>query len=88
MEKRPFEDVKAIDFTWSGAGPFIINFLAYYGATVIRVESASRPDPIRHSFQYSKKVEDAGLERSPVFAYTNPVKKLDISLNIKHPKGR
>jgi benzylsuccinate CoA-transferase BbsF subunit len=87
VEKRPFEDVKAIDFTWSGAGPFIINFLAYYGATVIRVESASRPDPIRHSFQYSKKIEDPGLERSPIFAHTNPVRKLDISLNIKHPKG-
>ena len=41
MDKRPFEGVKAIDLTFSGAGPYIINFLAYYGATVIRVESAS-----------------------------------------------
>ncbi|MFC1942554.1 CaiB/BaiF CoA transferase family protein [Chloroflexota bacterium] len=86
MEKRPFEDVKAIDLTFSGAGPFIINFLAYYGATVIRVESASRPDPVRAARGYSKD-GDTSLERGPVFAVTHPVKKLGISLNLKHPKA-
>ena len=86
MKKRPFEGIKAVDFTFSGAGPFIINFLAYYGATVIRVESTSRPDPVRHAHGYSKE-ENPGLERGPIFAVTHPVKKLDLGLNLKHPKA-
>ncbi len=88
MEKRPFEGIKAIDFTWSGAGPFIINFLGYYGATIIRVESASRPDPVRHYGVFREDEKGEGvLERSGTFAHTNPVKKLDIGLNLKHPKA-
>lgn len=86
MAKRPFEGVHGIDLTFSGAGPFIINFLAYYGATIIRVESASRPDPVRYARGYSKG-EETSLEKGPVFAVTHPVKKLGISLNLKHPKA-
>ena len=47
MEKRPFEGLKVLDFTWGGVGPFQANFLAYYGAMVVRIESASRPDITR-----------------------------------------
>ncbi len=86
MEKRPFEDVKAIDLTWAGAGPFTTNFLGYYGATIIRVDSRSRPDPVRRSYEYSQE-EDPGLERGPAFARAQYVKKLDIGLNLKHPKA-
>jgi benzylsuccinate CoA-transferase BbsF subunit len=85
-DKKPFEGLKVIDFTWSGAGPFIINFLAYYGATVLRIESSSRPDPVRHGFGY-KIAGPGGLESGPVFAVTHPVKKLDLGLNMKQPKS-
>ena len=47
MEKRPFEGLKVLDFTWGGVGPFQANFLAYFGAMVVRIESASRPDITR-----------------------------------------
>jgi benzylsuccinate CoA-transferase BbsF subunit len=86
MDKRPFEDINFLDFTWAGVGPFTGNFLAYYGATVIRVESASRPDPVRHHGGYSKEKEP-GLERGPVFAVSHPVRKMDLSLDLKNPKG-
>ncbi len=87
MEKRPFEGVNVLDLTWAGAGPFTTNFLGYYGATIIRVESASRPDPVRGGAGIYSKENDHRLERSPTFAHTHPVKKLDIGLNLKHPKA-
>ena len=66
MNQKPFEGVKVIDLTWSGAGVFIINFLSHYGATVRRVESAKQPDPIRRSLTYTDVKNDAPniLERS------------------------
>jgi benzylsuccinate CoA-transferase BbsF subunit len=88
MEKRPFEGLKVIDFCWGGVGPFHCNFLAYYGATVVRVESATRPDVTRQSGLIGAGgVGEGTLDRSPTFALTHPVKKYGIRLNIKMPKA-
>ena len=40
-----FRDLKVADFCWVGVGPIVGRILAEYGATVIRVESSTRPDP-------------------------------------------
>ncbi len=89
MEKRPFEGINVLDFTWSGAGPYSVNWLAYHGATVIRIDSTTRPDPVRRSTQYGVQPGDkGGLERGPVFTLTHPVKKYDIGLNVRLPKGK
>ena len=85
MEKRPFDGVKILDFTWVGVGPYSINHLSYYGATMIKVESAARPDPLRHGTPYKDGIP--GPERSYYFAYAHPVKSYDITLNLNHPKG-
>jgi benzylsuccinate CoA-transferase BbsF subunit len=85
-EIKPFTNLKVIDFTWAGVGPFTGNFLAYYGATTVRVESATRPDPVRNPMGFTK-MKNPGLERGPVFAHTHPVEKLDLSLNMKNPKA-
>ena len=88
MDKRPFEGLNVIDFTWGGVGPFHCNFLAYYGATVVRVESATRPDVTRQGGLVPTGQADEGLlDRSPAFALTHPVKKYGIRLNIKLPKA-
>jgi len=88
MEKRPFEGLNVIDFTWGCVGPFHCNFLAYYGATVVRVESATRPDVTRQGGLVSTAEGEEGLlDRSPAFALTHPVKKYGIRLNIKLPKA-
>jgi len=86
MDPKPFEGLKVIDFTWGGVGPFQGNFLAYYGAMVIRVESASRPDVTRTG---GPQDGDKGgrLERGPTFAVTHPVKKYGMSLNMAKPEG-
>jgi len=85
MGPRPFEGVKLLDFTWGGVGPFQGNFLSYYGATIVRIESRSRPDVTRQAGGYA---DDPGyLEKGPTFAVTHPVKKYSISLNLKNPQG-
>ncbi len=86
MDKKPFEGIKLLSYTWAGVGTFTGNFLGYYGATIIRVESASRPDPVRVS-RDSVAQNEFALESSPIFAHTHMVKELGISLNLKHPKA-
>jgi len=93
VEKRPFEGLKVLDFTWGGVGPFQANFLAYYGAMVVRIESASRPDVTRQhgnvNPREAKKMKEnkTYLEYGPAFAVTHPVKKYGISLNLNRPEA-
>jgi benzylsuccinate CoA-transferase BbsF subunit len=96
-EKRPFEGLKVLDFTWGGVGPFQVNFLAYFGAMVVRIESASRPDVTRQGgnvipkliekFAEEFKDPKKRLEFGPAFAVTHPVKKYGISLNLNKPEA-
>jgi benzylsuccinate CoA-transferase BbsF subunit len=86
MAKRPFEGINILDFTWIGVGPYSVNHLAYFGATTIKVESTTRPDPVRMGTPYKDGI--AGPERSYYFAFAQMVKKYDITLNLKVPKGK
>lgn len=86
MDQKPFEGLRVLDFTWGGVGPFQANFLAYYGATVVRIESAARPDVTRSAMGQDLS-KGGGLERGPTFAVTHPVKKYGISLNLNHSEG-
>ncbi len=98
MAKRPFEGLKVLDFTWGGVGPFQANFLAYYGAMVVRIESASRPDITRQGGNMNPQLMEQfaaelktdprkRLEFGPTFAVTHPVKKYGISLNLNNPQA-
>ncbi|OGO30803.1 MAG: hypothetical protein A2Z29_03905 [Chloroflexi bacterium RBG_16_56_11] len=96
MAKRPFEGLKVLDFTWGGVGPFQSNFLTYYGAMVVRIESFSRPDVTRQGGGFNPRAAEHAeefrdprkrLEFGAAFAVTHPVKKYGISLNLNHPEG-
>ncbi len=89
---RPFEGLKVMELTWGGVGGFQTNFLAYFGAMVIRIESRSRPDVTRQGGDmnprlpaHMKRDRKVFLECGPTFALTHPVKKYGISLNLNNP---
>lgn len=78
------EGLKVLDFFWVAVGPMTTSYLAEYGATVVRVESRRRPDPLRNSppFRSSRQ----GLNRSGYYASYN-ASKYALGLNMAHPKA-
>jgi benzylsuccinate CoA-transferase BbsF subunit len=84
-KRRIFEDVKIADFTWLGVGPIATKFLANMGATVIHIESSTRPDLTRVSYPY--KDLQAGINRSAFFTLYND-SKYGITLNLKVPQAQ
>jgi crotonobetainyl-CoA:carnitine CoA-transferase CaiB-like acyl-CoA transferase len=75
--------IKVVEFAAYAAGPVIGKHLADHGATVVHVESRTRPDGFRtHYPPYKDNVY--GLNRSGLYALCNN-DKLDITLNLKKP---
>jgi benzylsuccinate CoA-transferase BbsF subunit len=84
-ERRPFEGVNVLDFTWTATGPFTLNPLAFYGANIIKVESRERFDALRSLGPFAGGKPDP--ENSYYFAYSQIGKRYNITLNMSHPKG-
>lgn len=87
MNKRgrlPLDGIRVIDLTWVGAGPFTTKIFGDFGAEVIKVESATRPDQLRRAEPLAG---NDGLEQSGYFANRNPNKK-SVTLNLKMPQAR
>lgn len=85
VKREALEGLKVADFSWAAAGPITTRYLAAYGATVVRVESADRPDPLRTSGPF--KDGKAGLDRSGNFAILN-ANKYSMSLSWSNPHGK
>src|SRR6202023_3711717 len=79
------EGLKVLDFTWIYAGPASTRYLADYGATVIRIESAKKLDALRTVGPF--KDGHAGIERSGGFSNAN-VGKYGLSLNMSVSEAR
>jgi len=79
------EGLKVLDFTWVYAGPASTRYLADYGATVIRIESAKKIDPVRTVGPF--KDGHAGIERSAIYCNLN-LGKYGISLNLAGSEAR
>ncbi|MEL7158723.1 MAG: CoA transferase, partial [Actinomycetota bacterium] len=58
----PLDGVKVLDFSWAIAGPEATRHLADFGATVVRVESEAKPDPVRGAVPFLG--EQGGFEGS------------------------
>ena len=82
----PFEGIRVLDFTWVGVGPITIKHLADFGADVIRIEAASRPDVLRGGAPF-KNGQPGGLNRSQFSANYNTSKR-GLGLNLALPEGR
>ena len=85
MDQRPFEGINVLDFSWAGVAPLSVNYLSFYGATVVKVESHERPDPLRTLAPFRDGIPSP--ERSYHFAYTQMSKRYSATLNLEHPKG-
>jgi len=82
---QPFSNIKVADFSWVGVGPIVARHLADFGATVVRVESSTRPDTLRLAppFREGK----PGIDRS-AFGTAYNTNKLGLGLNLRLPKAR
>lgn len=85
MSKFPLEGIHILDFAWVGVGPITSKYLADYGADVIHIESAARPDVLRIAPPW--KDGQPGINRSQFFASFNTSKR-GISLDLSKPKAR
>ena len=79
-----WEGTKILEFGSGAAGPISTRFFVEHGATVLRVESRSRPDFLR---VYALGPNNPhGLEGAPMFDGLN-VGKHGVTLHLKHPRG-
>jgi benzylsuccinate CoA-transferase BbsF subunit len=81
--RRAWEGLKIIEFGSGAAGPIATRYFVESGATVLRVESKTRPDFLR---AYSSGAPDDPhkLERSIMYDGLNVGKK-NVALNLKQP---
>ena len=77
--------LKVCDLMWALAGPGATRILADHGATVVRIESSTRPDTIRAGGPFLS--EEGDPEHSLQWHSPN-AGKLDLSLNIQTTEGR
>jgi benzylsuccinate CoA-transferase BbsF subunit len=74
--------VNILEFGSGAAGPIATRYFAEHGATVLRVESRSRPDFLR---VYALGADNPhGLEGAPMYDGLN-VGKRNVTFNLKHP---
>ena len=85
QRRYAFEGIKVLDFAWVGVGPITGKYLADHGATVIRIESRTRPDILRQAPPWTD--GEPGLDRSQFFASFN-TSKYGITLDLSQPKAQ
>ena len=79
-----FDGVRVLELGAGAAGPVATRYFADHGATVVKVESATRPDFMR--LVHYRKDDPHGLEAQPLYVLMNPNKK-NVSINLSHPEG-
>ena len=81
----PLDDVKVVDFMWALAGPGTTRTLADYGATVVRIESATKIDGARTVGPFQK--NNPSNDGSGLFGTYN-AGKLGLGLDLSKPHAR
>jgi crotonobetainyl-CoA:carnitine CoA-transferase CaiB-like acyl-CoA transferase len=82
---RPLDDVKVLDFMWAMAGPGATRTLADHGATVVKIESESKPDVLRSVNPFIG--EEGGQENALQFHSLN-AGKMDLTLDLTVDEAR
>ena len=84
MADLPLDGLKVLDFCWVAVGPMTTKYLSEYGATVLRVESAKRPETLRRAGPFAG--GESGINRSGYFANYN-ANKYGLSIDMGHPSA-
>lgn len=84
MSEQALKGLKVVAFTWLVTGPVIVKFLADHGATVIKIESNTRPELLRLSPPYKDGKVDANGSGYHNFLNVN---QYSASLNLTLPEG-
>jgi len=79
---RPWAGVNILEFGSGAAGPIATRYFVEHGATVLRVESPSRPDFLRAMAVGPDNPH--GLEGAPMYDALNCGKR-NVTFNLKHP---
>jgi len=79
-----FDGIRVLELGAGAAGPVATRYFADHGATVVKIESATRPDFMR-LVQY-RKDGPRGLDAQPLYVLMNPNKK-NVSINLSRPEG-
>jgi crotonobetainyl-CoA:carnitine CoA-transferase CaiB-like acyl-CoA transferase len=80
-----FAGLKVLDMSWVAVGPITAKALADHGATVVRVESATRVDYVRTLTPFKDGI--VGINRSHFMNNLNS-SKFGVALNLALPEGR
>ncbi len=83
--RSPLEGLKVLDLSWVVAGPLIGRALADFGATVVRVESATKVETARHMLPFYGGAP--GPENAALYVTCN-AGKLGLALDLSKPEAR
>lgn len=75
--------LKVLELGGGAAGPIAVRHLADHGATVIRIESRTRPDFLR---VLGLSATNKNLDNAPMFMMLN-CNKMSVALNLSDPRG-
>ncbi|MFN0029538.1 MAG: CoA transferase [Acidimicrobiales bacterium] len=82
---RALDGLKVLDFSWVLAGPAATRLLADHGATVVRIETESRTDPMRASGPF---MAGLGGPDDTVLWHCVAAGKYSLQLDLTTPEGR
>jgi len=85
MSDLPLQDLKVVDLSWVVAGPAIGRVLADYGASIVRVESATRVETARVVGPFHGR--KMGAENSVLYGNVN-AGKLGLALDLSNEQAR
>ncbi len=82
---RAWEGLTVLEFGSGAAGPIATRYFVEHGATVLRIESKTRPDFLR-TMALADPKHPHGLEGAPLYDGLN-VGKRNLTLNLKKPES-
>lgn len=82
---QALSDVKVVDFMWAVAGPAATRTLAAHGATVVKIESESKPDVLRGA---NPNIGEEGGQENGLQFHSLNAGKMGLTLDLRTSEAR